>query len=49
MDPILWVALANAIVWLGLGLYTCSLAAKQKKLSRRIQMWETAGRTRKQA
>ena len=40
MDAIYWVALANALVWLGLGLYISILHSRQRELARRMAQLE---------
>ena len=35
-----WLIAANAALWIGLGLYVARLASAQKKLERRIALWE---------
>lgn len=40
MTAVTWLMAANAALWIGLGLYTAFLAAKQKRLERRMAQWE---------
>lgn len=40
MTAMHWLMAANAVLWLGLGLYVAFLARTQKNLSMRIGQWE---------
>lgn len=40
MDAIFWLAVANAIVWIGLGAYLSLLAIKQRQLAQRLKNLE---------
>lgn len=40
MDSLIWIAMANAAVWIGLGAYLAFLAAQQRALAARLSQWE---------
>ncbi len=40
MDSSLWLLMANAAVWIGMGGYLCFLGANQKRLASRIRQME---------
>ena len=40
MTALHWLMAANAVLWIGLGLYMAFLASSQKKLERRLAQWE---------
>ena len=40
MTAVTWLIVANAALWIGLGLYVARMATAQKKLERRVAQWE---------
>lgn len=40
MNALNWLMAANAVLWLGLGLYLARLALAQRRLERRIRLEE---------
>ena len=40
MDTIVWLAVANAVFWIGLGAYLAFLALEQRAISARLAQWE---------
>ncbi|MDR1777172.1 MAG: CcmD family protein [Desulfovibrio sp.] len=40
MDTTIWLTLANAAVWIGLGAYIAFLGLRQHALSERLAQWE---------
>ena len=40
MTAVTWLIVANAALWIGLGLYVARMGAAQKKLERRVAQWE---------
>ena len=40
MTALTWLIVANAALWIGLGLYVARMAAAQKTLERRVAQWE---------
>ena len=40
MDTIVWLAVANAVFWIGLGAYLAFLALEQRAISVRLAQWE---------
>jgi CcmD family protein len=40
VDGVLWVVIANAAVWVGMGAYLSFLAARQRALAARLARWE---------
>ena len=41
MDPIFWLAAANALIWIALGAYISLLAIKQRQLALRLKSLES--------
>ena len=39
-DQLLWIMLANILIWLGIGGYTAFVAARQKMLAKRLKQME---------
>lgn len=39
-DPVFWLAVAGASVWVGVGAYLAFLGARQKTLTRRVRTLE---------
>ena len=40
MTALSWLIVANAALWIGLGLYVARMDAAQKNLERRVAQWE---------
>jgi CcmD family protein len=40
VDDTVWVVIANAAVWIGMGGYLVFLTARQRALARRLAQWE---------
>ncbi|MDR3320320.1 MAG: CcmD family protein [Desulfovibrio sp.] len=40
MDTIVWLAITNAVVWIGLGTYLVFLTLEQRAISARLRQWE---------
>ena len=40
MTALSWLIVANAALWIGLGLYVARMAAAQKNRERRVAQWE---------
>jgi CcmD family protein len=40
MDTVVWLAVANAVLWIGLGAYLAFLALEQRSISARLAQWE---------